>query len=77
MFNIKTRKQLMAERRPEELKLINAAVSQVGSKQALARFLGLADSRNVRQWVSGEKPLPDKYLIQMMDMLNKNTRANE
>ena len=66
----------MEERKKEEIKLVRAALKKIGTQQELANYLGLSGSSSVRIWLSGTRPLPDKYLIQMMDIVNKNTNEN-
>ncbi len=39
----------------------------------LARDLGLSDGRRIRQWLSGDRPIPDGVLDDLVKLLTNRT----
>jgi hypothetical protein len=55
--------------------LINAGKALYGGRWQtdLSRDLGLSDGRRVRQWISGDRPIPGKVWGQLKELLDKRS----
>lgn len=57
--------------------LISAGQAMYGDRWQtdLARDLGLSDARRIRQWVTGDRPIPDGVMVDIKNLL-KERKAN-